>query len=50
MFFLKYLRMKFEYIIIKVVSKITDDYRNIIYTLSIIANSCIDQIHTEKLT
>ena len=36
MFFLKHLRIKFEYIMIKVVSKNIDVYRNIIYTLTII--------------
>ena len=42
MFTLKNLMIKYEYIIIKYFSNNTDDYRNIIYTLSIIVNSCIN--------
>ena len=41
MFFLNNVRIKFEYIIIVFVSNDRDDYRNIIYTLSIIVSSCI---------
>ena len=48
MFFLKYLRIKFEYIMIKVVSKNRNDYRNIFHTLSIIANSCIGTRYTQR--
>ena len=48
MSFLKHLRIKFEYIIIKVVSKNRDDYPNIIYSLSIIANSFIDTRYTQR--
>ena len=49
MFFVKNVKILFEYvIIIKFVTNNRDDYRNIIYTLSIIANSCIDTTYMDR--